>query len=512
MDRPAPAYFGRYQVLEELGSGAMGVVYLCVDPRLARPVAVKVLKESELMSAAEREQYHARFRREAEAAGGLNHPGIVQVFDIGPSYMVMEYVEGRPLSTALRDGVTLQMREIVALLQQVSDAIDHAHRSGIVHRDLKPANIMLLEGGGVKVLDFGVARLPASNLTAVGTVVGSVRYMSPEQMMGHRVDGRADVFSLAAVSYELLTGRAPFPGKSVTDVVSRVVHGQHVPPREVDTRLPEGLNALFARAFAPQPDKRFARTVDFAQELTAVLAPVSGLEIRIVGEAGEPAATDHDAAVSPSAASDPTNASTASGIPARERPAPVPAPAAPAAPVSHPAGVLVLDSDPPGAQVFLDSKPAGRAPLDAVDVSFGRHLLRMELPGRESVSATIEVRPDRPLKIVTFTLPLPGPGAGMLRPGQLVSFGPDVMPPVRISGPVPRVPETARERGLEGTPSAEVWVSETGEVFNAALVESAGKVLDEALLTAVTRWRFAPATLRGVPVSVRILIQHHFRR
>ncbi len=508
MDRPAPAFFGRYQVLEELGSGAMGVVYLCVDPRLARPVAVKVLKESESMTPADRDQYHARFRREAEAAGSLNHPGIVQVFDIGPSYMVMEYLEGRSLAAAFAAGASFSVRDIVNLVQLVADAIDHAHRNGIVHRDVKPANIMLTEGGGVKVLDFGVARLPSSNLTAIGSVVGSVRYMSPEQMMGHKVDGRADVFSMSAVAYELLTGRPPFPGKSVTDIVARVVHGLHVPPREVDARLPEALNAVFAHAFAPPPHKRFARALDLAQELATVLASVADLEIRHPGEEPETLPPHAAEAVTPPADAPPATPAPPPPTP----PPPAPARLVPEAPTTHPEGVLILDSDPAGAEVFLDSKPAGRAPLDSVDVSFGRHLLRMELPGRESVSATIEVRPERPLKIVTFTLPLPGPGSGMVRPGQLVSFGPDVLPPVRISGPVPRLPESARERGLEGTPAAEVWVSETGEVFNTALVESAGRVLDEALIAAVSRWRFAPATLRGVPVSVRIVIQHHFRR
>jgi serine/threonine-protein kinase len=508
MDAPAPAFFGRYQVLEELGSGAMGVVYLCVDPRLARPVAVKVLKESDFMTPAEREQYHARFRREAEAAGGLNHPGIVQVFDIGPSYMVMEYLEGRSLSASLRAGVTLRVREIVGLVQQVADAIDHAHRHGIVHRDLKPANIMLVDGGGVKVLDFGVARLESSNLTAIGTVVGSVRYMAPEQMMGHPVDGRADVFSLAAVAYELLTGHPPFPGKSSTEVVSRVVHGNHVPPREVDGRLPEELGLVFERAFAPQPDKRYPRATDLARDIARVLGQANELEI--VHRGDTPALSLKE----PTAMPEPSPASTASTLPLVPAPPPVPARERPvsAPPVSHRAGVLVLDSDPPGAEVFVDSKPAGKAPQDAVDVSFGRHLLRMELPGRETVSSMIEVKPDRPLKVVTFTLPLPAPGSGMVRPGQLVSFGPEVLPPARIAGSVPRLPETARERGLEGTPSLEVWVSETGEVFNTAVLESAGKVLDDALLAAVSRWRFAPATLRGVPVSVRIVVQHHFRR
>jgi TonB family protein len=508
----APAYFGRYQVLEELGSGAMGVVYLCVDPRLARPVAVKVLKESEFMSPQEREQFHARFRHEAEAAGRLNHPGIVQIYDIGPSYIVMEYLEGRPLNATLRSGAALRVKEITTLVQQVADAIDYAHRHGIVHRDIKPANIMMMADGVVKVLDFGVARLESSNLTAVGTVVGSVRYMAPEQMMGEKVDGRADVFSLAAVAYELLTVRAPFPGKSITEVVARVVQGSHVPPREADARLPEMLNGVFAKAFAPRPERRYNQALDFSRDLAAALAPFQDLKIAHQGS-GSPATSIESQATTVKGPAPVPLGTTVRGAPvlAAEPPA-APWPAAASAPSLHREGVLILDSDPAGAQVFIDSKPVGRAPLESVDVTFGRHLVRMELPGRESVSTTIEARPERPLKIVSFTLPLPGPGAGMVRPGQLVSFSPEVQPPVRISGSVPGYPETARDRGLEGTPVVELWVSETGEVFNTALVESAGKALDKALLTAVTRWRFAPATLRGVPVSVRITVQHHFRR
>jgi len=502
MPSAAPAFFGRYQVLEELGTGAMGVVYLCVDSRLARPVAIKVLKESELMSVQERDQYHARFRHEAEAAGRLNHPGIVQIYDIGPNYIVMEYLEGRALSAAIKAGLGLSVRESVVVVQRVADAIDYAHRHGIVHRDVKPANIMLLDGGGVKVLDFGVARLESSNLTAVGTVVGSVRYMAPEQMMGERVDGRADVFSLAAVAYELLTARAPFPGKSITEVVSRVVHGDYVPPREADPRLPETIDAVFARALAPRPERRYALALDFARDLQRACAAVGGLEVRHPTE--EPAQARVATTVKGGAA---TLAVPSPAAPDAETRVVPPAPSAPL----HPAAVIAFDSDPLGAQVFVDSKPVGRAPLDGVDASFGRHLVRMELAGRETVSATVEVTPDRPLRVVTFTLPPAAAGAGV-RPGQLVGFGPGVTLPVRLAGTVPGYPETARDRGLEGTPSVELWVNEAGEVINAAIVESAGPLLDNALIAAVERWRFKPATLRGVPVSIRLTVQHHFRR
>jgi TonB family protein len=498
-ENTSPVFFGRYQVLEELGSGAMGVVYLCVDPRLTRPVAVKVLKESEFMTPAEREGYRARFRHEAEAAGRLNHPGIVQIYDIGPSYLVMEFLEGRPLLEALRDGMHVTIGRIVAIVHQVADALDYAHRHGIVHRDVKPANVMILEDGRVKVMDFGVARLDTSNLTAVGTVVGSVRYMAPEQMMGERVDGRADVFSLAAVAYELLTGRAPFPGKTITEVVSRVVHGSHVPPRDVDARLPEDLNGVFARAFAPPPEKRHAQASDLARDLQRATAGMQDLEIaHASSEEGPP----------------PAQAPTVRGDMATEVQAPPRAAETvvmPSAPTTHPEGAVLFESDPPGAAVYVDSKEVGRAPLPAVGVSFGRHLVRMEAEGRETVSIAVEVRSDHPLRVVSVTLPLKSPVPG-LRPGQLVPFGPEVTAPRRLSGRIPAYPEEALAPGLEGSPIVEVWVSELGDVVNAAIVESAGTILDNALLSAVSRWRFVPATLRGVPVTMRITVQHLFRR
>jgi len=325
------------------------------------------------------------------------------------------------------------------------------------------------------------------------------------------VDGRADVFSLAAVAYELLTARAPFPGKSITEVVSRVVHGNHVPPREVDPRLPEAMNAVFARAFTPRPEGRYVLAMDFHRDLQRAASDLEDLEIQHHAEGGGPAPQSAPATTvrgaAPSAFEVPMPASPTEET--RILPAPPWAP--PLGSTGHAAAVVAFDSDPLGAQVYVDSEALGRAPLDAVDLSFGRHLVRMELRGRETVSATIELKPERPLRTITFTLPLAAPG-GEVRPGQLVSFGPGVTPPLRLSGAVPGYPETARERGLEGTPVVELWVSEAGEVINAAVVESAGPLLDNALLAAVQRWRFRPAMLRGVPVSVRVTVQHHFRR
>jgi TonB family protein len=498
----APTYFGRYQVLEELGSGAMGVVYLCVDPRLARPVAIKVVRESEHMTDAERQQFHARFRQEAEAAGRLNHPDIVQIYDIGPGYLVMEFLDGTSLAGLLRSRTVLTARKICSLILRVADAIDYAHRHGIVHRDVKPANIMLMGDGAVKVMDFGVARLDSSTLTAVGTVVGSVRYMAPEQMLGEKVDGRADVFSLAAVAYELLTARAPFPGKSITEIVSKVVHGAYVPPRQADDRLPEELNEVFGRAFAVKPAQRYARAMDFARDLYGAAQEVLPLEIVHEGQEDTPTSllvhgTTVEAPVPPTLVS-PT-ARTVRIVPegstaaARE-------------------GVLLLETDPAGARVYVDGQPAGATPGGPVEVPFGRHVVRLEADGREAVSLEVEVKPEQPLRALSVTLPSPGPAGAKVRRGQFVTLAPGVTPPRRVGGAVPVYPPSARDRGLEGGPLIDLWIDETGNVIDVAIVESAGAILDGAVLEAVASWRFTPATLDGVPVSMRLTLQHLFRR
>jgi TonB family protein len=493
---PVPTYFGRYQVLEELGSGAMGVVYLCVDPRLARPVAVKVIRESDEMTAVEKEQFLARFRHEAEAAGRLNHPGIVQIYDIGPSYLVMEYLDGKALSAVLKGGQVYTIQEVCSIVLQVSDAIDYAHMHGIIHRDIKPANIMMMDDGGVKVMDFGVARLDSSTLTVAGAVVGSVRYMAPEQMMGERVDARADVFSLGAVAYEMLTGRAPFPGKTITEVVGQVVHGSYVPPRQVDDRLPEELSDIFGGVFAVKPGDRYGSAMDFARDLYAAAEPVLALRVGPDGDVPRPADVG-TTIVAPPAAS-PTSAT------ARTVRLPVEA-------AGGREGMLLVDSEPVGAQVHLDGKPVGTTPVAGIEVTFGRHVLRVEAAGRDPVSAEVEVKREQPLKALSFTLPVAGGGKGPLRPGQFVPFGPDVAPPCRLSGAIPVYPAAARERGMEGSPVVEIWIDEKGNVMDVAILESAGAMLDGAVLEAVAAWKFKPATVRGTAVSVRMTLQHLFR-
>jgi TonB family protein len=306
------------------------------------------------------------------------------------------------------------------------------------------------------------------------------------------------VFSLAAVAYELLTGGPPFPGKTITEVVARVVHGDHVPPRQADGRLPEAVNAVFVRAFATAPSDRYPHALDLARDLHAAAQPVLDLEVTY-----------------PAAETSPTRAGASAPTLKSARTTTSPADTPGGNTIPHPAGgeaVLALDSDPPGAEVYVDGQRVGRTPLPGLGVAFGRHQVRMEARGRAGVTTEIEMTAARPLQALTCTLAPPFAGPGAVRPGQLVDFGPEVTPPRRIAGETPAYPEAARERGLEGSVVVDVWIGETGDVIETALTESAGGALDAALLQAVAGWRFTPATLGGVPVSVRLTVRHVFRR
>jgi serine/threonine protein kinase len=199
---------GRFEVRARIGEGTMGRVFSAWDPKLARMVAVKTLK-TDLLASATAAEYRKRFRREAVAIGSLSHENVVRVFDVGDDFLVMELVPGETLRTRLQRRLRLEPDEALRLLEPLADAIDHAHRTGIVHRDVKPANVIVQPDGQPKLMDFGVAHLTASVITAAGQAIGSPAYMAPEQIAGQEPDGRADVYSLAVVAYEMLTGLPP---------------------------------------------------------------------------------------------------------------------------------------------------------------------------------------------------------------------------------------------------------------------------------------------------------------
>ncbi|MBI3149809.1 MAG: serine/threonine protein kinase [Betaproteobacteria bacterium] len=262
--------FGRFEVQREIGRGAMGIVYLALDPALQRPVAIKSLRLAG--SATDLTPVQQRFVEEARAAARLNHPNIVTVYEVGQeggnAYIAMEYLEGRELKQILLDDQPgLTFREIAEIVEQIAEALDYAHSNGIVHRDVKPANIMLVRGNIPKVLDFGIAMPPTGSDDETLKFVGSPKYMSPEQVEGGPVDRRSDVFSLGTVMYELLTRRAPFEGETLTSVVYQILHEMPPPPQAVSGNTPRYLARIVARALAKRPEERYQSAAEMAAEL-----------------------------------------------------------------------------------------------------------------------------------------------------------------------------------------------------------------------------------------------------
>jgi serine/threonine-protein kinase len=273
MDDRRSERFGRYEILAELGRGAMGVVYKARDPKINRVVAVKTVSLAGQTPEEERE-YRERFFREAEAAGRLSHPGIVTIFDVGEEpetgapYIVMEFVGGESLDKLLsRDDHKLPLETALQLTLELAEALDCAHGQGVVHRDLKPANILLTEDGHAKIADFGVAKLNLANHTLAGRALGTPAYMSPEQLNGEAVDGRSDLFSLGVILYTVLTGYRPFQGNSAVTVSFKVVNRDPVPATLLDTELPPGLDYIIARAMAKDPAERYQRGMEMVLDI-----------------------------------------------------------------------------------------------------------------------------------------------------------------------------------------------------------------------------------------------------
>ena len=263
---------GRYRILGELGRGAMGVVYRAVDPLIEREVALKTLLAD--LPADVIDEVRVRFLREARSAGRLNHPNIVTIFDVGEeggaAYIAMEFLEGRSLHQMMKDPQRIPYHTAADIIAQVADALYHAHQFSIVHRDVKPANVVVAPSGRAKLTDFGVAYVPASNVTQTGSALGSPRYMAPEQVLGQPIDARADIFSLGVVLYELLTRRNPFewPGDTtVFALMQRIAGEPHPPLRQIDPQIPAGFDRIMDRALAKRPQDRYQSASEFASDL-----------------------------------------------------------------------------------------------------------------------------------------------------------------------------------------------------------------------------------------------------
>lgn len=264
---------GRYQILDEIGRGAMGVVYRAQDPAIGRIIAIKTIRLNDLADPEERDRLRDRLFREAQAAGMLSHPNIVTIYDIaeerGQACIFMEYVHGPSLEALMTTHQLPGKETFLTIFRQTAAALDYAHKKGIVHRDIKPANILIHEDGQAKITDFGVAKVISQQMTYSGTIMGTPNYMSPEQVQGFSIDGRADQFGLAVVAYELLTGEKPFVGEYLPTLLYKIVREEPVRAMRLNRTIGPRIDGVLSRGLAKDPAARYATCSEFVGELAS---------------------------------------------------------------------------------------------------------------------------------------------------------------------------------------------------------------------------------------------------
>lgn len=432
---------GRYEIISEIGQGAMGVVYRALDPMLERTVAIKTISLD--LSKDEFEEFEQRFYREAKSAGRLNHPNIVTIHDVGNTdnvaYMAMEFLEGVELRDIMDAGAQLEIDKIVEIVSQVADGLEFAHEHGVVHRDIKPSNIMILKNGLAKITDFGIALIPSSSRTMAGMVLGSPKYMSPEQVVGQDVDRRSDIFSLGVMLYEMLTGKPPFSGDNISAIMYRILNETPMAPSTIKPELPEVFNYIVARALAKHPDDRYQSAAEMAVDLRSYATLVtpenfhSGIEgkPRTLERRSKPRPLDEQTVLMPSGATadnkierpwwkrtlllglvvlvpmlglyllseekpvvqQQVQIANKEIIP-EEKPAP-PLPAI----IPESQGTLALAVTPWG-EVFVDGKREGVSPpLNELQLKVGKHTIEIRNPGFPAYMQTVEIETEATLKI-----------------------------------------------------------------------------------------------------------------
>ncbi len=337
----APIFIGRYEIVAELGRGAMGSVFKASDPAVGRIVALKTI-HSNALSGAQAAEYRARFYREARASGVLAHPSIVPVFDVGEHegapFLVMEFVDGHTLDSAMKKGERFTLDRVCEIGQQLADALGYAHRQGVIHRDIKPANILMTSrevygSERPRITDFGIAKLAASEITTTGQMLGTPAYMPPEQFTGAPIDGRADLFSLGVILFSLAAGEQPFLGETMTAVSYKVVHVDPIPPSKLNPAIPPALEGVILKCLAKNPGARYQTGEELAEDLATLRVNPNATLASLTPSAIDPNAT---LAAAPSSISHPPAHSFAT----TQKPAANPA-KKPSKPIKHETIVVV---------------------------------------------------------------------------------------------------------------------------------------------------------------------------
>jgi serine/threonine-protein kinase len=284
IDEETRPTLGRYEIMKELGKGAMGIVYLGQDPQIGREMAIKTIRFTDEYEEDEAEKIKEQFFAEAKTAGLLSHPNIVTIYDAGSdhdlSYIAMEYLDGYDLKEHAVPANLLPIRTVLDLCADVAEALGYAHTKGVVHRDIKPANIMFLKNGKPKVTDFGIARAMASSKTKTGVVKGTPFYMSPEQITGKKVDGRSDIYSLGVVLYELLTGVQPFKADDLAGLIYKITQEEPAPVNQYNQKVPKAVAQIIDKALVKDRDHRYQKAEHMAEHLRLVVKKMDELAAR----------------------------------------------------------------------------------------------------------------------------------------------------------------------------------------------------------------------------------------
>lgn len=275
---------GRYEILGVLGKGSMGLVYKAQDPKINRLVAIKTIRFSDEFEEDVIQEIKERFFREAEIAGQLSHPAIVTIHDVGDdddlTYMAMEFLEGEDLDNFITKGKLLSFRRVIDVVVKIAEALDYAHKANVIHRDIKPANVMLLKNGNVKVTDFGIAKAISSSRTKTGVILGTPNYMSPEQIMGQKIDARSDIFSLGVLYYQLITGELPFHGDNLSGLLYQITQIKHPSPRSYNPKIPNICEQILDKALAKDPSKRFKSAAEMAKVINLLGQRIDQIRIQ----------------------------------------------------------------------------------------------------------------------------------------------------------------------------------------------------------------------------------------